>query len=383
MRMKFYTLAAGGVRDIECYDYGPWYAGIDSWGRQFDLYAAIRRCNFELGAIDPYLHGTVRRKAEAAILYNRTASIWGKDDNTCLFNAGFTHWALAHAGYDADYVAEEDVEAGGLSAYKVLYLDGPQIRRESAEAVRGWVERGGAVFASAGAASRDQFDRPLDLLDKTFAARSQALQVKASAARPRYEMRALKPLDRLAPAGPPDGSATRLDQLAYEERLEPLPGARVILLDGQKRPAGTIHRPGRGTSIRVAALPGISYAHEAVQPPYDPDRYLPQQFRPALRDFLAWPARLAGAARTAAAACPIAEIVRYDAADRSVVFVIDHRAAPVERFEFELFDAAGFTRAVSASGRPVVIKDAGGGRLAVSLPLEVADAVVLMKPSAP
>jgi len=53
MRLKYYTLVAGGVRSIECYDYGPWYAGIDSWGRRFDLYPAIRQCNFELARSTP------------------------------------------------------------------------------------------------------------------------------------------------------------------------------------------------------------------------------------------------------------------------------------------------------------------------------------------
>ena len=180
MRMKYYTLVAGGARDIECYDYGPWYAGIDSWARQFGLYPAIRACNLELGVIDPYLQGTVRRRTEVAILYNRTASIWAQDDNTCLLEGSFTHWPLAHAGYDADYLAEEDVEAGRLSHYKVLYLDGAQLRRPATEAIDHWVRGGGVLFASAGAASRDQFDRPMDLLDRTFGARCLDLQSKES-----------------------------------------------------------------------------------------------------------------------------------------------------------------------------------------------------------
>ncbi len=379
MRMKYYTLVAGGVRDIECYDYGPWYAGIDSWGRQFDLYGAIRRCNFELGAIDADFHGTVRRKTEVAILYNRTASIWAKEDNTCLLNGGFTHWALTHAGYDADYLAEEDVETGEIARYKALYLDGPQFRRKSAEAIRGWVEKGGVLCASAGAASRDEFDRPVDVLEQVFGSRSRNFQAKASAGRPKYELRGLKPVGCLQPVIVPGVPAVPLDQLYYQEHLEPAASAKVFLVDDQKRPAGTIHKAGSGTAIRLAALPGISYAHEASQPPYDPDSYLPQNFRTGLRDFIAWPSRLAGAIQVASAQAPIAEIVRYDGPDRAVVFAIDHRAPSVGRFAFELHDASRFSRAKSASGNPVEIRPAGGGKLAVSLPLDVADAVVLFQ----
>ena len=298
-------------------------------------------------------------------------------------NGSFTHWALAHAGYDADYLAEEDVEAGELSRYKVLYLDGPQLRRTAAEAIRDWVDRGGVLFASAGAASRDEFDRPMDLLEKTFGAISRGFAVKAKAGRPKFELRGLKPLDHLdAAAGAAGTPVAALDQLCYQERLEAMPGARVILTDREGRPAGTMNKAGRGTAIRVATLPGISYTHEAVQPPYDPDSYSPQNFRAALRDFVAWPAGLASASRVGKAQSPVAELVRYDGPDRAVVFVIDHAAQPVEPFTFELDDAAGFTRAISASGNPVEIKGAVNGSRSIALKLHAADAVVLLKAAA-
>ncbi len=132
-------------------------------------------------------------------------------------------------------------------------------------------------------------------------------------------------------------------------------------------------------AIRVAALPGISYAHEAIQPPYDPDGYLPQSFRTALRDFAAWPARLAGGARAGGASSPIAEIVRYDGQDRAVVFVIDHAAEPLERFTLTLADAAGFVRALTATGSPVEIEANDDGSSTIALPLDTADALVLLK----
>ena len=172
---------------------------------------------------------------DVAILYNRTASIWANGNNSSQLNGSFTHWALAHAGYDADFLAEEDVEAGQLARYKVLYLDGPQLRGWTAEAIRAWVEGGGVLFGSA------------------------------------------------------------------------------------------------------------------------------------------------GAARVAEAESPIAGIVRYDGPDRAVVFVIDHRAEPVERFTLTLADAAGFARALTATGNPVELQPNDDGSLTVALPLNTADAVVLLK----
>jgi hypothetical protein len=115
---------------------------------------------------------------------------------------------------------------------------------------------------------------------------------------------------------------------------------------------------------------------------YATGSYLPKSFRAELRDFLAWPARLGGASRVAAADCPIAEIVRYDGPERAMVFVIDHRAEPAGRFTFDLFDAAGWTRAMAASGARVELAPSAGGVLRISLPLSAADAVVLSKSDA-
>jgi hypothetical protein len=379
LRLKFYTLLAGGVRSVCCYDYGPWYAGIDSWARNFELYPAIRDCNLELGALDEYLHDTIRRPTDVAILYNRTAYLWEKGHNACEQNASYTHWALAHAGYDADFLPEEDLENGTLAHYKVLYCDGPQIRRKTAQAIAAWVEQGGVLFASTGAGSRDEFDRPLDVLEKVCGAKSQGLEVKDNPSRPMYELRALKPLAPLTPTEPVDAPAVALEQFCFAERLEALAGAQVILTNQEGQPAGVVNQFGQGMVIRVAALPGLSYLHEALQPPYDPNTYLPQNFRAELRDFIAWPARRAGAARVAEASSPIAEIVRYDGPDRAVMFVIDHLAKPTERFECQLFDARGFTRALSATGVPVELKQTRPDVLTVSLPLQAADAVVLLK----
>ena len=63
-----------------------------------------------------------------------------------------------------------------------------------------------------------------------------------------------------------------------------------------------------------------------------------------------------------------------------MVFVIDHAVSPAERFSFEIPDAGRFTRAVAASGKPVELKSGAGGALTISLPLDTADAIVLLKP---
>jgi hypothetical protein len=168
------------------------------------------------------------------------------------------------------------------------------------------------------------------------------------------------------------------NQLCFREELDPVAGTPVILRNQAGKPAGVLHHSGQGTAIRVAALPGITYLNDAVRDKaYDPETRLPQNYRRELRDFIAWPARLGGAARVAETNGPVCEVTRYDGKDRTLLFVIDHRAAPAPGFALKLPQAAGLRRAYTARRKRVRLQSLAGGALQIQFPLDVTDVVVL------
>ena len=65
-----------------------------------------------------------------------------------------------------DIVPEREIER--LDHYKVCYLSGPNLTRAAATKLREWVAAGGTLWLTAGAAQRDEFNRPLDLLGVSF-----------------------------------------------------------------------------------------------------------------------------------------------------------------------------------------------------------------------
>ena len=155
-RLKFFTMLAAGATSINTYNYGPFYAGIDSWSDQLDLFPVVSAAQHDAAAIDETLYNTKRHPTQIAIVYNRSASIWEEGKFASEIDAQLTHWALSHAGYDADFVAEEDIEAGILNRYKTLYLGGAQLRTPVAQKIDDWVRGGGTLFGAAGAGARDQ-----------------------------------------------------------------------------------------------------------------------------------------------------------------------------------------------------------------------------------
>ena len=170
---------------------------------------------------------------------------------------------------------------------------------------------------------------------------------------------------------------TTLNQLSIRETLEPLAGARTLLTDKAGRAMGTIHTFGAGRAVRVAALPGLAYLNEAMQAKdYDPDSYLPPDYRPALREFIAWPARLAGAESVAQTSENAIEVTRYDKPGSAVLFLLNQKGTDLKSFSVSVPQAGQFTRARTASGTPVDFKK-NGETVELTLRLNQADVVVL------
>lgn len=377
-RQRLYEALAAGARHICSYNYGPYYASIDSWGARYEVYPYISDVLHDFGAIDEALYGTTRRKADVAILYNRAAAIWAGRNTTMEQDGRYIFWALAHAGYQPDFIPEEDVEHGGLERYKVLYALGTQMRKSTANAIASWVATGGAVFGTAGTGSHDEYDQPMDVLDAVFGAHSAALSLVADAGRPKYELRTLRPLDVLQTVPGHGVPQVAFNRLCAKEALLPTADAAVILKDPTGAAAGVMHSYHKGTAVRIAALPGVTYANDAVKDKaYDIESYHPTNYRPELRNFITFLPKLAGAERIETNA-PLVEVARYDASDRTVLVVVNH-GAPVPNFHLTLADASSVVSSYSATGTAVQVHALPHAASDVSFDLGTADAVVLKR----
>lgn len=376
LRIQAYTWLSEGVRMLNFYSYGPWYAGIDSWSTRYGIYPEMAEIGREIRRLDPALEGMKRRPAQIAIVYNRTAGIWRDFAVNTEQDARYIHWALAHAGYDADIIPEEDIEAGKIANYRLIYLNGVQLRRETAEKLAQWVHEGGTLVGTAGAGTRDTFNRPLETLTAVFGAKSGRLQNVNSAGRARYETRKLPDLGQAQSQG--DAPPVSFRTLGIREKLTALPGASVIL-QRSEAPAGVMNAWGQGRAIRLAALPGLAYLQEAVGEKEVPATMLPDGYQGELRDFIAWPAKLAGVEPVALEKnAPLAAVTRWDHPKRSILYIINYSGQPIPDFSLKIPDAVGFTKARTLRGKPVTLHPSAiPDALEIRFALDVADAVIL------
>jgi len=170
-------------------------------------------------------------------------------------------YALRMTGYRVDFVTENDLNEGLLHKYKVLYVVGQNMERETAKNLKKWIEKGGIVFATAGAARKDEFDQPFSFLDETFGrGKQKAYQKYRGPLRAKLELLFQNPIDRII------FNDSSMKVLCVKETFEPSPGTEILARytsDGQ--PALVKKETGKGTVYYSGFLPGMAFVQQGLK----------------------------------------------------------------------------------------------------------------------
>src|SRR5262249_22763709 len=149
--------------------YGPTWASHEGgpywrthvWQGKPETWTANAAITREIGGAEDLLLTAMPAPAQVALLYSSSSDVWTVNGNLAYgFDRMHTWLALAHAQMPVDVVSEQHAARGALDSYSVCYLSGPNLTRDAAAKLREWVQRGGTLWLTAGAASRDEYDRP-------------------------------------------------------------------------------------------------------------------------------------------------------------------------------------------------------------------------------
>ncbi len=171
IKTKATSETARGVRMWMNFAYGPNWSSHEGgpawrshlWHGKPELWTANAEITREIGAVEDWLLTARPAPADVALLYSSSSDIWTMQSNVAFgFDRMHTWLALTHAQTPVDIVPEREFDR--LDQYRVCYLSGTNLTRAAATKLRGWVEAGGTLWLTAGAASRDEFNRSLDTL---------------------------------------------------------------------------------------------------------------------------------------------------------------------------------------------------------------------------
>src|SRR2546423_5725082 len=99
------------------------------------MYAGTPRPAREIEQPEPVLYPAKPVRDPVAILYSVSHDIWHSDQPAAFVEKRLLWHGLRHLQVQPDFVREEEVAAGGLKPYKVLYITDWCISRAASQAI--------------------------------------------------------------------------------------------------------------------------------------------------------------------------------------------------------------------------------------------------------
>ena len=409
LRLKAHSALGQGCKSFFFWTFGPTYIGTENyWSDLRSEYQGIAKLTRALEQAEKILASAKVVRDPVAILYSVSHDLWHTDDPASFVENRLTWCALRHLGIQPDFLREEDVEAGKLAGYKVLYVTGQCLTRKASQKIDAWVRSGGIVYLCAGAATRDEFFEPClpPFAAAVWPEDAANKMIRQSGHRynERVDLPTIKPLTTASyvPVGPrPDGppGVGPIRVLGYrlnlrESAFKTAADSFSLFEDG--RWAGSCVAHGKGYVVGVGYLPGLAYS-PFRQGQATLDESWPEAPRlvigyPLTRPWLqkktgglsrfsfdengTVPLQSAPAAATSEA---VVEASLLTGPEGSAIVLVNHTYKPIGKLTIFLCGPHQFSTATSTEGVGVRVERTAEGTQ-LELPLEWTDIVLLPKP---
>ena len=262
-----------GARQIAVYAWYPMSSGYESNGYGLinldgtltDRARAAGRVAHIIARHAAEIRQATPAAAQVAVLFNRLSYMVGgaqpslsKLGNAERDSLMGLHRAFFQQQIPIDFVHPQDIIRDRLGQYKILFLPFPvMLSRDVAGGVTRYIQNGGTVVAEARLAWNDERGFSSDRvpgfgLDEVFGAKEKLIRPVEKAKiviAPAANLPGLRPNESIVAE-------------AFEEDLEPLPGARVLAKFSNGEPAIVEHKFGKGRAILVGSFPALAYQRQ-------------------------------------------------------------------------------------------------------------------------
>ena len=346
LRLKTASALCQGTKHFFYWTYGPTATSTENyWSDLRGSYDGIAAVTRQLAAAEHRIAPGRVRPARIALLYSISSDLWQPFGYVHMLERRGTYLSLIHDQYLVDMLTEEDVHAGRLSDYDVLYATDPCIRGDAAQRIADWVARGGHLFATTAAGSRDEFNEPSDRLAATFGIGSTVeTQIQPGRYHIRGALNGMAYLDQVQtnklnrPAADDANSQQESDLQAERSWAFGVLGtrvgftpttARVLATFGDGSPAVVENRAGKGRAVYIGACPALAYIKEAN---FVPDA-LREKWPDDLRAQINAAARQRGVARLAELSHAVVETGVYETDSGTALVLANFTYQPIDELQ--------------------------------------------------
>jgi len=352
LRLKTASALCQGAKHFFYWTYGPTATSTENyWSDLRSAYDGVAKVTRQLAGAEHIIAPGRQRRTKVALLYSISSDLWQPLGYIHMLERRLTYLSLIHDQFLVDMVTEEDVAAGRLGEYKVLYVTDPCVSKPAVEKISAWVAAGGCIYGSCAAGSRNEFNEPVAGLGKVFGVRPKGQPtVQPGRYHIRGALNGLKFLDKVQ-----TDSKESFGAVGVKVPIDPGPTTKVTGKFSDGAPAVVRRYFGRGRSVYIATCPAISYAKDA--------RFVPAELKenwPAVqRAFVNSQAALARAPRLVELSHPVVEAGLYDAKGGTALVLANFTYKPIRNLKVRL--------RIPKSKPPASVKSVESGRLKFTL----------------
>ena len=169
LRLKSASALCQGAKHFFYWTYGPTNTSTENyWSDLRGAYDGIAHITRQLAECGDIIAKGAQPKTRVALLYSISSDLFQPFDYLHMLERRCLYLSLVHEQYAVDMLTEEDVVAGRLKDYDVLYAADPCISVRAMEGIRGWVRDGGRLFGTCAAGSMNEFGEEVDGLADVF-----------------------------------------------------------------------------------------------------------------------------------------------------------------------------------------------------------------------
>ncbi|NNE99457.1 MAG: hypothetical protein HKN25_10605 [Pyrinomonadaceae bacterium] len=364
---------AQGVKSIHFWSYGPTYASTENyWSDLKSEYAGIAKLNRSLEETEEVLYPAKTAADPVAVLYSVSHDIWNNRKQAVFTERRLLWHGLRHLNIQPDFLREEDVEAGSLEKYKALYITDWNISRRASAAIDAWIKKGGVVYLSAGAATRDEYN------EIYLPGYSRKVWDPDAAGELNHQDSTYNERTTLQRISPKTNARVRIGTLDFEI---PVIGVRASLnnqfesfatfKDGTS--AGKVVPYGLGRIVAVGFMPMLAYGKLANFEP----KTLSEVWQSEPREILKQPVSIANITPLASSDVPVVETNLLTGPKGDAIVLINYTYKPIESLTISIKTNRRVSEAVSVEGSRIKILGQSDGTLRLKLPLEWTDIITL------
>ncbi|HRS05707.1 MAG TPA: hypothetical protein P5065_01515 [Candidatus Ratteibacteria bacterium] len=387
LRLKTASALCQGTKHFFYWTYGPTATSTENyWSDLRGEYDGIAAMTKHLSKAEKILVDGKLRPTKVALLYSISSDLWQPFGYVNMLERRLTYLALVHQQYLVDMLTEEDVIAGKLKRYSMLYVTDPCIHDRAIEEIKKWVRDGGHIRGTCAAGTRNQFNEPVSGLSDVFGIKpNPEVKIQQGRWHIRGALNDISYIDTITSTSEKklssQGSSIinrlpdeHLGTIGIKVSLKPKTG-KVLAVFSDGNPASVFNKYGKGTSEFIGSCPGIAYGKEAKFVPDD----LKEKWTTNSRKWVLG-IDVNKMVKPVEISEPVVEAGVYDSPQGTALVLANFTYLPVENLEVEIDVAKKPVRVVSCETGPLNFVSSAtknGYKISFSMELKISDIVLI------